>query len=118
MKTNIKLIVGAFFLLISMNVSAQKQPSTLTKTFKTSANCSMCKDRIEDRLNYVKGVVYSELDTPTKMLTVKWRPKKISETEIKTIVSHIGYDIDEVPANVENQSKLPSCCKPNAVCEH
>lgn len=118
MKTNIKLIIGVMLIFLSFNLSAQKQPKTITKTFKTSANCSMCKERIDDKLNYTKGVVYSDLDIPTKMLTVKWKTKKISEDEIKAIISHTGYDIDDVPANVENQNALPSCCKPNAACEH
>lgn len=105
-------------IFLSFNLSAQKQPKTITKTFKTSANCSMCKERIDDKLNYTKGVVYSDLDIPTKMLTVKWKTKNISEDEIKAIISHTGYDIDDVPANVDNQNALPSCCKPNAACEH
>jgi len=118
MKTTIKLFIGILFIFISFNSRAQSTPAVMEKTFRTSANCSMCKERIEGKLNYTKGIVFAELNVPTKMLTVKWKTKKISESEIKNLVSHIGYDIDEIPANVENQSKLPACCKPNATCEH
>lgn len=113
MKTiNIKALLGIFVALISLNVSAQKAPSTVSKTFMTSAVCGDCKNRIESKLNYTKGIVFAELKVPTKELTVKWKPKKISEDEIKKIVSHIGYDIDDVPANPDSQHKLPACCKP------
>lgn len=106
------LLIGLFFVCISFYSNAQKQPSSETKTFKTSANCGDCKERIEAKLNYTKGIVFSELDVPTKMLTIKWKLKKISEAEIKQIVSNIGYDIDDIPANPINQSKLPACCQP------
>jgi periplasmic mercuric ion binding protein len=118
MKTKIKMIVGIAFLLISFNLSAQKQPKTITKTFKTSAICSMCKERIDAKLNYTKGIIYADLDVPTKMLTVKWKTKNISEAEIKDIISDTGYDIDDISANVESQKELPNCCQPNSKCEH
>lgn len=104
--------IALFFLFISFNAAAQKAPATMTKTFKTSAVCGDCKERIEGKLNYTKGIIYSDLAVPTKMLTVKWKSKKISEDEIKQIVSHLGYDIDDVPANPDNRSKLPTCCQP------
>lgn len=112
MKTNIKFILGILLVLASFNVQAQKAPKTLTKTFDTSANCGMCKERIEGKLNYTKGIVFAELDIPTKKLTVKWKTKNMTEEQVKEIVSNIGYDIDDVSANLENQELLPTCCKP------
>lgn len=104
------LIAFTFF---AMNfASAQKQAKTMEVKLQTTAQCGDCKDRIEGKLNYTKGVVFSELDNRTKILTVKFKPAKISLEEVKTIVSNIGYDIDDMKANPEGQSKLPECCQP------
>ncbi len=92
-----------------------KQPSTEQAILKTSAECGECKDRIEQKLNYTKGVVFADLDYKTQMLTVKFKPAKISLSEIKQIVSDLGYDIDDVKANPEAQQALPQCCQPNGM---
>lgn len=83
----------------------------ITKKYKTSAECNSCKKRIEEKLNYTKGVRFAELDVPTKVLTVKFKKDQISEAELKKIVSNLGYDIAEVKANPEAYEALPACCK-------
>lgn len=89
-----------------------KQPSTEEAVLKTSAECGECKDRIESKLNYTKGVVFAELDYKTQLLTVKYKPSKIALKDIKQIVSDLGYDIDDVKANPAAQKALPQCCQP------
>jgi len=106
-------IIALFFAFGS--VKAQK---SITKTFKTSAICDQCEGRLEDNLNYQKGISYADFDVPTKTLTVKWNPKKISEAEIKQFVAEIGYDIDDIKANEEKRAQLPSCCQPHAAPHH
>jgi len=84
-------------------------------TIKTSAECGECKDRIESKLNYTKGIVFSELDFKTKDLTVKFKPAKINIEQIKQIVSDLGYDADNLKANVDAQKALPLCCQPRGM---
>ncbi|MDD2982613.1 MAG: heavy-metal-associated domain-containing protein [Crocinitomicaceae bacterium] len=108
-----KTVLLIAFTFVAMNfASAQKQPKTMEVSLQTTAQCGDCKERIEEKLNYTKGVIYSELDNRTKILTVKFKPAKISLEEVKTVVSNIGYDIDDMKANPEGQSKLPECCQP------
>jgi copper chaperone CopZ len=78
---------------------------------KTSAQCEMCKDRIEDKLNYTKGVKYAELDVDSKVLTVKYNTKKLSKGDIKNVVADLGYNADDVKRNEAAHAKLPGCCK-------
>ena len=73
------------------------------------------RDRIEEMLNYTKGIKFSELDLETKKLTVKYATKKISLAEIKTKLSELGYDADEVKSNPESVKKLPLCCQPGGI---
>ena len=109
----ILFICFAFIAMSFSNVNAQeKQPKIMEVTMQTSAECGDCKERIENKLNYTKGVIYSDLDVRTKKLTVKYKTSKITLDEIKTIVSNIGYTIDDVEANPEAVNKLPECCQP------
>ena len=99
---SILFICFAFIAMSFSNVNAQeKQPKIMEVTMQTSAECGDCKERIENKLNYTKGVIYSDLDVRTKKLTVKYKTSKITLDEIKTIVSNIGYTIDDVEANPE-----------------
>ncbi len=86
-----------------------------TTTIQTNAECGMCKEKIEGKLNYTKGIVFAELDVPSKELTVKYKTDKITLEEIRVLISEIGYDADEVKANPESQENLPKCCQPGGM---
>lgn len=108
-----------FALMLLQTVNAQEKKSKLeTAIIQTSAECGDCKDRIEEMLNYTKGVKFSELDLETKKVTVKFSPKKISLSQIKTKLSELGYDADEVKSNPESVKKLPLCCQPGGMKNH
>ncbi len=77
----------------------------------TSAQCGMCKDRIEKELAFAKGVRYANLDLETKDVTVRFREGKTTAEEIRKTISKIGYDADEVLADPVAYEKLPACCK-------
>jgi mercuric ion binding protein len=111
--SNMKSVIFIAFTFLAMNfASAQKEPKTMEVSLQTNAQCGDCEERIEGKLNYTKGVVFAELDDKTKILTVKFKPAKISLEEMKTVVSNIGYDIGDMKANPEAQNKLPTCCQP------
>jgi len=107
------LIISLLFITAA---KAQEQvPAVMQVEIKTSAECGDCKDRIEEKLNYTKGIVFAELDYKTKLLVVKFKTKKISVAEIKTILSELGYDADEVKAIPSAQKALPLCCQPGGM---
>ena len=91
---------------------AQEKKKTNVSEIKTSAICGLCKERIEGALNYTKGVVYAELDNDTKVVTVKYKTKKISLEEVKKAITQVGYDADDMKAIPTAVEKLPNCCKP------
>lgn len=96
------------FVLASLILIAKE---TQEVKIKTSAQCEMCKDRIEKALNKSKGVVSSDLDLDTKEVTVVYEPDKIDIDKIKQIISKTGYNADDVPANKKAYNKLPKCCQ-------
>lgn len=103
-------------MLVLNGAFAQEKKSKIeTIVLQTSAECGDCKDRIEEKLNYTKGVKFAELDLETKKVTIKYSPKKISSQQIKEIISSIGYDADDVKADPEKVKKLPACCQPGGM---
>lgn len=90
-----------------------QQAKKQTIVIKTSAQCDDCKERIEGALNYTKGVKFADLDLETKKVTVQFLTKKTSLETIKAIIAKIGYDADEVKADITAVQKLPKCCQPN-----
>jgi copper chaperone CopZ len=106
-------LLTVFILFVFGTSFGQKKASTETIVIQTSAQCGDCKERIENVLNYTKGMKFAELDLETKKVTVKYAASKISVQEIKEVIAKIGYDADELKAKKEAVEKLPKCCQPN-----
>lgn len=104
-----KNIIMLTFALFTLTAFGQKKTEKVV--LQTSAECGSCKERIETKLNYTKGIRFAELDVPSKKLTVEFKSSKISLKEIKDIVVALGYDVDDLKANPEAYEALPSCCK-------
>jgi mercuric ion binding protein len=100
----------------TVKISAQTATAPVEKTsvvkIKTSAECDMCKKRIESEVGKMKGVKKATLDLETKELTVEYNAKKTSPDKIRKLISDLGYDADDVKANNRSQKALPHCCKP------
>jgi copper chaperone CopZ len=108
MKTILFVLAVCFSqVLFSQNVKKQ------TVIIQTSAQCGDCKERLEGALNYTKGVKFADLDLESKKVTVKFLTKKTSLEKIKAIIAKIGYDADDVKADISAVQKLPKCCQPN-----
>ncbi|MFA9210858.1 MAG: heavy-metal-associated domain-containing protein [Moraxellaceae bacterium] len=111
------------FLLIALlaGVQVASAQTTTSKTqevsIQTSAECGECEIRLEEALNYTKGIVFAELDLTTMKLNVKFKPKQITLEEIKVNIASLGYQADEVPADKVAFDALPACCKPGGMKE-
>lgn len=111
MKNRIKntlIIVIGLILIASMLFSGE---NLTTSNIKTSAQCDMCKDRIETHLNKIEGIEKATLVVDSAVCIVTYNIALIKLDEIKQEISSIGYDADEVQANKRAYKKLPKCCK-------
>lgn len=108
-----KKFVLSFVILFICGFSFSQKAETIV--IQTSAQCNDCKERIEGKLNYTKGIRFAELDMETKKVTVKYASKKISLQKIKETIAAIGYDADEIKAKQEDILKLPKCCQPGGM---
>lgn len=106
----------AVVMISFLGLTNAQDEKVLTTKFKTSAVCEDCKERIENELNYTKGVVFAELDLETKVVTVKYKTKLLNAELIKGIVSRVGYDAGEVPRDPKAFESLPKCCKSKGIC--
>ncbi|NSW45460.1 MAG: heavy-metal-associated domain-containing protein [Bacteroidales bacterium] len=103
-----KLLTFILFLIATFMVHAQNKSEI---KIKTSAQCGMCKERIEKALAYEKGIYSSNLDLKTKEVTVVYNPQKTSPDKIRLAISKVGYQADDLKADPFAYEELPPCCK-------
>lgn len=111
MKNLFVLLLVSVFSFSVNDVKAQDTKKTATIKIKTSAQCGMCKERLEKAFAYEKGVKKSKLDVETAVFTIEYNPKKTTPEKLKEAVTKVGYDADELPANEKAYEKLPACCQ-------
>jgi copper chaperone CopZ len=102
-------------ILVACGASKNDGATKQTVNIQTNAECGTCKTIIEKELNYVKGIIFADLDVPSKVLTVKFNSSKISLEEIRVRVTKIGYNADDLKADPTAQSGLPACCQPGGM---
>lgn len=116
MKNLLQFSLAALVLFLFANAPLHAQTegkaNTAVVKIKTSAECEMCKTRIEKEVGMMKGVKKATLDLQTKVLTVEYNPKKTSPEKIRAVISNLGYDADDVKANNRATKQLPHCCQP------
>ncbi|NQY68760.1 MAG: heavy-metal-associated domain-containing protein [Flavobacteriales bacterium] len=107
--SKVTLIIAALFFSISLTAVAGEEATSIL--IKTSAQCKMCKARIENGLLYVKGIKNATVDLATNNVIVKFKPSKINPDEIRKAITLIGYDADEMQPDKDAYEKLDDCCK-------
>ena len=103
------LLIAGLVAIFSTGAFAQNKIDSVK--IQTSAQCGMCKDRIEETLAFEKGVKKSELDLETKIVTVYYKSSKTNTDNIRIALTKVGYDADDFMADQKAYVKLPGCCK-------
>ena len=113
MKKMISILGFAMMVLLIANpsIAQEKKKNFEEVKIQTSAVCGMCEERIETNIAYEKGVKKVELDDSTKIVTIGYDPRKTDPDQLRTAISKVGYDADDVAADQEAYEKLPACCK-------
>jgi mercuric ion binding protein len=113
-----KTFLALFIFTIGLtNSVAQKQKTNQKAVIQTAITCDHCKEcetcglLFQEKLLKIKGVKMIELDTEKMTITVYFNSKKTNLNAIKTEISEIGYDADEIKANPLGYEKLDGCCK-------
>lgn len=119
MKT-VKHIIAICFVLGMLSCKNHESNSTpsnteiingvMTSTFTVWGNCEMCKETIEGSLK-VDGVITSNWNQDTKMISVSYDSSKVSLDEIQKKIAAAGYDNEKYKANDDAYKSLPECCQ-------
>ena len=102
-------IIIALLSILTINSWGQTETVKIATSAQCIGNC--CKERIEEEMQFTKGVTAVNLDIESQVLTVTFKTKKNSIENIREIISGIGYDADDVEADKEVHYKLPECCQ-------
>ncbi|MCG2611152.1 cation transporter [Flavobacterium sp. SM15] len=113
-----KHIIAIVFMFLSINTSfAQQSKKTQKAVIKTTITCDHCKEcetcgqLFNQKLLREKGVQMVTLDTEKMTIEVIYNAKKTTLENIKTAISNLGYDADNLKANPQAYEKLDGCCK-------
>lgn len=85
-------------------------PGITTSTFKVWGNCEMCQETIEGSLKQ-EGVVKSNWNKDTKMISVSYDDKKITLDQIQKSIAAAGYDNEKYKGDDNAYKALPECCQ-------
>ncbi|HPS83045.1 MAG TPA: heavy metal-associated domain-containing protein [Bacteroidales bacterium] len=96
MKTRIFAMVAAALFVLPMITFGQTETKEKPKKveeikIQTNLHCGSCKEKIEAELATVKGVKEAVADVDTKVVTVKFSPKKTSADVIVERIQKLGY---------------------------
>ena len=73
--------------------------------------CGMCRSRIKKVTRNIEGVVESDWDEDTKILTISFDKELTNEAAIEAAVAAAGHDTKNVKASDDSYEGLPACCQ-------
>ena len=70
----------------------------------------MCEKAIETAMD-TKGVLKADFDLSKNQLTITYKPSKISEAQIHSLLNEAGYDTEKSTCSKEQYARVHGCCK-------
>ncbi len=116
MKTLLKSLL-LFIGMFAFSNTAFAQRTVQTVVIKTQIHCDHCKkcescgDKFNKTLLREKGIQMVELDEKEMTIKVVFNSKKTDLAKIKTAISKLGYDADDLKADPVAYEGLDNCCK-------
>jgi periplasmic mercuric ion binding protein len=103
----------AFFLVFQLQALALD-----TLVVQTSAQCEMCKARLENRIRKIAGIESATLNLSNKEFHIVYDKSLISPENIEIKITEIGYDANQKLAKKAAYKRLPACCRVDYQGEH
>ncbi len=111
-----KSVLLVVFALFTFTLSAQNSKNEKA-VIQTNIDCDHCKacetcgQNFQENLYKITGLKMYELDEKAMTLTVYFNGKKTTLEQIKTAITKLGYDADDLKAEKDAYEKLDDCCK-------
>ena len=106
-----KLLFTALFAAFGIVAFSQTKAAKMVKFSTPTVQCDMCKNNIETYLKRVDGVLSVNVNVRRKETTVKYLTDRTNDEALKTAITNVGYDANELKANPDSYKALPLCCK-------
>lgn len=106
-----KKIIRTTFTFLGLMMATISFAQMKTEKIKVSGNCGMCKKHIEGALTKKDGVTKAFWNKETKVLTVTYDTKKITNDEIQKKVAAVGYDTPKYRGDDKAYNELDACCQ-------
>jgi periplasmic mercuric ion binding protein len=103
-------ILGAWCIMSFNSLHNHSDNLTKTTTFWVAGVCGRCESTIEKALD-VKGVVSADYNLDTQLLTVVYKPAKITEDQMHKLLNEVGYDTEKSTCTQEQYERTHGCCK-------
>ena len=101
-------------MLLAVFTHAEGPKKVTVKTNIYCDHCSACETcgfLFLNTLAFENGIKKVELNEKEMLVTVLYNPKKTTPEKIRTAISKLGYDADDVPADKAAYERLDGCCK-------
>ena len=114
--------LNRFLLIVTLlacsgNAFAQKQKTVEKAIVKTNiycnhcAKCETCGEKFQKVLLREKGIQMVTVDEKEMTIEVVYNTKKTDLAKVKTAITRLGYDADEMKADIAAYEGLDNCCK-------
>ena len=110
-------ILIALFAISTLSLSAQEGKKNQKAVIQSQFYCNHCKvcetcgKNFQANILKIKGVKMYELDEEKMTITVYYNAQKTDLATIKTAISKMGFDADDIKADVVAYEQLDRCCK-------
>lgn len=94
--------------LSSICASAIEKP--VASVVHTNRVCEKCKYNLGRNIVFEKGVRDVVVDVKKKLITIKYDSSKTNLANLKKYIASIGFDADELKADIYKRERLRDCC--------
>jgi mercuric ion binding protein len=102
-----------FISMITISLSsicANASDKPVSAIVHTNRVCEKCKYNLGRNIVFEKGVKDVVVDVEKKLITIKYDSNKTNLVNLKKYIASIGFDADELKANVYKRERLRDCC--------
>lgn len=109
---NRKKFLSTFTLALSdLLVLGHEKP--VSCIIRTNRICNICKHNLGKSIFFEKGVKDVEVDWVKETIKISYDATKTNPGKLKKYIVSIGYDADELKADVKKREILRYCCESN-----
>jgi copper chaperone CopZ len=97
-------------ILSSSSICMDTFAKSFISVIRTNRLCEKCKYGLGRNLVFEKGVREVVVDVEKKVIIIKYDSSKTSLANLKKYITSIGFDANEMKADIYKRERLRDCC--------